>query len=109
MTFKPGDQHKVSNFEQRLIDLTERFDPFLEKYDREHPMLFRDRIAREAYPLFSGLTQKQNIWHAGLGPQAGISEWKGIQISSTISTHYCLVLNHLGAKRAFFHLMFPQL
>ena len=83
MSFKPGDQYQVSNFEQRLIDLTERFDPFLEKYDREHPSLFRDRIAREAYPLFSGLSQRQNVWHAGLGPQAGISEWKGIQISTT--------------------------
>ena len=75
MSFVSGDQFKVSNFEQRLIDLTERFDPFLEKYEREHPSLFRDRIAREAYPLFSGLSQKQNIWHAGLGPQAGIARW----------------------------------
>ena len=81
MSFRPGDQFKVSNFEQRLIDLTERYDEFLEKYDREHPMVFRDRIAREAYPLFSGLSQKTNIWHPGLGPQAGISEWKPIQVS----------------------------
>ena len=81
MSFKSGDQFLVTNFEQRLIDLQERFDPFLERYDREHPMVFRDRIAREMYPLFSGLAQRTNIWHPGLGPQAGISEWKAIQIS----------------------------
>lgn len=77
----PADLWKVSNFEQRLIDLTERFDPFLEKYDREHPMIFRDRIAREQYPLFSGLSQQMNIWHPGLGPQAGIDDWTDIQVS----------------------------
>ncbi len=72
---------QVSNFEQRLIAKSEHFDKFLEMYDREHPMVFRDRIAREAYPLFNGLSQKTNIWHPGLGPQAGISDWTDIQIS----------------------------
>lgn len=82
MAFKPGDQFKVSNFEQRLIAMSEHFDTFLEKYDCDHPMIFRDRIARESYPLFKGLAQKSNIWHPGLGPQAGISEWRPIQISN---------------------------
>jgi len=72
---------QVSNFEQRLIAKAEHFDKFLEMYDREHPMVYRDRIAREAYPLFNGLSQKTNIWHPGLGPQAGISDWTDIQIS----------------------------
>lgn len=80
--FKSGDQFSPTMFEQRLVDLTERYDEFLVKYDREHPQIFRDRIAREAYPLFSGLSQKTQIWHPGLGPQAGISEWKPIQIST---------------------------
>lgn len=82
MPFNPGDAFKVSSFEQHLISLSEHFDTFLEKYDRTHPMVFRDRIAREQYPLFSGLSQRSNIWHAGLGPQAGISEWTPIQIST---------------------------
>jgi len=72
---------QVSQFEQRLIAKTEHFDPFLQMYDREHPMVFRDRIAREAYPLFNGLSQKTNIWLPGLGPQAGISDWTDIQVS----------------------------
>ena len=49
----PADGWKVSNFEQRLIEMQEHFDTFLEKYDRENPMIFRDRIAREQYPLFN--------------------------------------------------------
>ena len=77
----PADGWKVSNFEQRLIEMQEHFDTFLEKYDRENPMIFRDRVAREPYPLFNGLTQKSNIWHPGLGPQAGISDWTSIQVS----------------------------
>ena len=82
MSFNPADAFKVSNFEQRLIEMSEHFDTFLEKYDRQHPMVFRDRIAREQYPLFNGLSQRSNVWHPGLGPQAGISEWKAIQIST---------------------------
>lgn len=84
-TFAPGDQFKVSNFEQRLIAMSEHYDTFLEKYDREHPVVVRDRIARESYPLFSGLSQASHIWHPGLGPQAGISEWKAIQLSQPAS------------------------
>lgn len=81
----PSDGWKVSNFEQRLIAMSEHYDTFLEKYDRENPLIFRDRIAREQYPLFSGLTQKSNIWHPGLGPQAGISDWTSIQVSAVAS------------------------
>jgi len=81
--FLAPDGWKVSNFEQRLIAMSEHFDTFLEKYDREHPQVFRDRIAREQYPLFSGLAQKSNIWHPGLGPQAGIDDWQTIQLSQT--------------------------
>lgn len=75
----------VGNFEQRLVAMTEHFDTFLEKYDRENPLVFRDRIAREQYPLFSGLSQKSQIWHPGLGPQAGIADWTSIQVSSEAS------------------------
>lgn len=78
----PADAYKVSNFEQRLIAIAEHFDTFLEKYDTENPQIFRDRIAREQYPLFSGLTAKSNIFHPGLGPQAGISDWTSIQVST---------------------------
>lgn len=77
-----SDMWNVNKFEQRLVSMTEHFDTFLEKYDREHPMVFRDRIAREQYPLFNGLSQKSQIWHPGLGPQAGISDWTSIQVST---------------------------
>jgi hypothetical protein len=77
-----SDMWTVGNFEQRLVAMTEHFDTFLEKYDREHPMVFRDRIMREQYPLFNGLSQKTQIWHPGLGPQAGISDWTSIQVST---------------------------
>jgi len=76
-----ADIIKVSQFEQRLIAKSEHFDEFLVQYMREHPSVMRDRIAREVYPLFNGLSQKTNIWHAGLGPQAGIDDWNDIQIS----------------------------
>lgn len=73
----------VENFEQRLISMAEHFDEFLQIYVRSHPSIFRDRIPRGSMKLFSGLLQKTNIWHAGLGVQAGLGDWNPIQVSRT--------------------------
>jgi hypothetical protein len=72
----------VSNFEQKLVGMSEHFDDFLQFHVAENPNVYRDRILREAYPAFQGLSQKTNIWHPGLGPQAGISDWRAIQVST---------------------------
>lgn len=77
----PMPEIAVQNFEQRLVAMAEHFDDFLQIYTREHPSVFRDRIPRTAMDLFQGLLQKTNIWHAGLGVQAGLADWKPIQVS----------------------------
>lgn len=78
----PMPEFGVQNFEQRLIAMSEHFDDFLQIYTRDNPSVFRDRIPRTAMDLFHGLLQKTNIWYPGLGVQAGLSDWRPIQVSS---------------------------
>lgn len=69
------------NYNDMFIDLAEHFDEFLQNRVRKHPMLWVDRIPKGALTPYEGLVRKTNIFHGGLGEQAGLSNWNRIQTS----------------------------
>ena len=69
------------NYNQKFIDTAEHFDTFLMNRTRKHPILWYDRIPKGMLSDYDGLVRKSNIFHGGLGEQAGLSNWSAIQIS----------------------------
>lgn len=71
----------VVNYNQKFIDLAEHFDQFLANRARKHPNIWFDRIPKGALTNYEGLVRKSNIFHGGLGEQAGLTNWSTIQTS----------------------------
>lgn len=78
MAIKSGG---LVNYNQKFIDTMEHFDTFLMERYRKHPQIWVDRIPKGTLSNYEGLTRKSNIFHGGLGEQAGLSNWSDIQIS----------------------------
>lgn len=71
----------VVNYNQKFIDLAEHYDQFLANRARKHPNIWFDRIPKGSLTNYEGLVRKTNIFHGGLGEQAGLHNWSPIQIS----------------------------
>lgn len=69
------------SYNQAFIDLAEHFDQFLSNRVRKHPMLWVDRIPKGTLTNYEGLVRKTNVFHGGLGEQAGLSNWRKVQTS----------------------------
>jgi hypothetical protein len=69
------------NYNQKFIDLAEHYDQFLANRARKHPNIWFDRIPKGALTNYEGLVRKTNIFHGGLGEQAGLQNWSPIQVS----------------------------
>jgi len=72
---------ELVDYNQKFIDTAEHFDQFITNRARKHPSVWFDRVPRGVLTPFSGLTLKSNIFHGGLGEQAGLSNWSRIQPS----------------------------
>lgn len=77
----PAKSGGVVNYNQKFIDTMEHFDVFLQERLRTHPQIWVDRIPKGALSNYEGLTRKTNIFHGGLGEQAGLTNWSKIQVS----------------------------
>lgn len=77
MSVKAG----LPNYNQAFIDLAEHFDQFLQNRTRKHPMLWVDRIPKGTLTNYEGLVRKTNVFHGGLGEQAGLSNWHKVSTS----------------------------
>jgi len=77
----PIDPAGVINYNQKFIDTAEHFDEFIQNRARKHPNIWFDRIPKGALTMFEGLVRQTNIFHGGLGEQAGLTNWNRIQIS----------------------------
>jgi len=75
----------VVNYNQKFIDTAEHMDTFIENRVRKHPQIWFDRIPKGTLTMYEGLTRKSNIFHGGLGEQAGLSNWSQIQVSRKAS------------------------
>lgn len=71
----------VVNYNQKFIDLAEHYDQFLANRARKHPNIWFDRIPKGTLTNYEGLVRKTNIFHGGLGEQAGLQNWSPIQVS----------------------------
>lgn len=69
------------NYNQLFIDLAEHYDEFLMNRARKHPVFWMDRIPKGVLSNYEGLVRKANIFHGGLGEQAGLSNWRQVQVS----------------------------
>lgn len=83
MAFASGDNvgMAVQDLERRFIDLPQHFDTFISERARMHPTVLTQRFPRGAYPYFQGLEQTINIFHGTVGEQAGLSNFKQMQLS----------------------------
>jgi hypothetical protein len=71
----------VINYDQKFADVAENFDVFIAERYRAHPTVWVDRIPKGTLSNYEGITRKSNIFHGGLGEQAGLSNWSAIQVS----------------------------
>jgi hypothetical protein len=69
------------NYNQKFIDTAEHIDTFIQNRVRRHPQIWMDRIPKGALTMFEGLVRTTNIFHGGLGEQAGLTNWDRMQIS----------------------------
>lgn len=77
-----------------LVKMQEHFDPFLQDWQLENPMFWRDRIPKGTFPLFSGTSQKSYIFRGTLATQAGLAGWDPIEeskptIGGVVGTDAC--------------------
>jgi hypothetical protein len=68
-------------YNDRMLTLAEHWDEFIMDRTMKNPNIWHDRIPRGAYQLFSGLSQKSNIYRGGLPVQAGLNTWRKIGLS----------------------------
>lgn len=76
-----GVMQGLQYYNQKMLTLAEHWDEFIQEATLANPNVWHDRIPRGNYELFSGLTQKSNIYRGGLPVQAGLSTWKAIGMS----------------------------
>lgn len=65
----------------KMVSMAEHFDPFIVDYQMQHPSVWRDRIPKGTFPLYSGYSQSTYIFRGTLGPQAGMTEWTQVEPS----------------------------
>ena len=69
-----------------LVSLAEHLAPeFIQSWEQAHPSIWRDRIPKGTFQLFSGYSQKVYIYRGTLGQQAGLTEWDLIEPSRKAS------------------------
>lgn len=68
-------------YNQKMLTMAEHWDSFIMDRQLKNPNIWHDRILRGAYQLFSGLSQKSNIYRGGLPVQAGLGTWRKIGLS----------------------------
>lgn len=68
-------------YNDKMLTLAEHWDSFIMDRTLKNPNIWHDRIPRGAYELYSGLTQKSNIYRGGLPVQAGLATWRKIGLS----------------------------
>ena len=71
----------LTNYNQKFIDTAEHIDTFIQNRVRRHPNIWFDRIPKGTLTMFEGLVRTTNIFHGGLGEQAGLTNWNRLQIS----------------------------
>jgi len=77
MSVLQGLQH----YNQKMLTMAEHFDQFIMDKAAKQPNVWHDRISRGVYQLFNGMIQKSNVYRGGLPVQAGLTDWKKIQLS----------------------------
>ena len=68
-------------YNDKMLTMAEHWDSFIMDRTLKNPNIWHDRISRGAYELYSGLTQKSNIYRGGLPVQAGLGTWREIGLS----------------------------
>jgi hypothetical protein len=76
----------VIAFNSVMADLSENYEPFIQKATISQPRFWFDRIPRAAYQLFSGASKSTNIFRGGLVHYAGLAHWDDIQGYDTEAT-----------------------
>lgn len=71
----------LAYYNQKMLTMAEHWDDFIMDRTMKNPNIWHDRIMRGSYELFSGLSQKSNIYRGGLPVQAGLSTWRKIGLS----------------------------
>lgn len=71
----------LAHYNDKMLTLAEHYDEFIMDRTLKNPNIWHDRIPRGSYELFSGLTQKSNIYRGGLPVQAGLNTWRKIGLS----------------------------
>lgn len=74
-------QTGLANYNQNYASVAEHWDDFMLDRQLSQPNFWHDRIPRDAYPLYNGLSQKTNIYRGGLMNQAGLTNWSQIGVS----------------------------
>jgi hypothetical protein len=69
------------NYNQKFIDTVDHIDTFISERSHMHPSIWFDRIPKGTLTMFEGLIRQTNIFHGGLGEQAGLTNWNRIQVS----------------------------
>ena len=72
----------VADFNAAFVSVSEHWDSFLQERIDAQPLFWHDRIPRESYALYTGLSHKRNVYRGGLMNQAGLANWRAIQTSS---------------------------
>lgn len=71
----------LQNYNDKMLTMAEHWDQFIMDRQLKNPSIWYDRIPRGAYELFSGLSQKSNIYRGALPVQAGLNTWRKIGLS----------------------------
>ena len=71
----------LADFNASFVSLAEHWDSFLMERVDAQPLFWHDRIPREAYSLYTGLTHARNVYRGGLMDQAGTGDWRTIATS----------------------------
>ena len=71
----------LAHYNQAYATAAEHYDDFMLDRQLSQPGIWHDRVARDAYPLYSGMSQKTNIYRGGLVHQAGLKPWSQMNTS----------------------------
>ena len=75
----------VENYNQEFLELPQYIDPVIGNLAEKHPTLFYSLIPNRAFELGNGLKTHTHQFLGGLGDQAGLQTWNGVQISREAS------------------------
>ena len=100
VTGQPVDQ-AYADFNSSFVSITEHWDSFLTERIDQQPLFWHDRVPRESYSLFTGLSHKRNVYRGGLMKQAGINNWSTIAVSSAGVHNNCVPPNPITYDYAY--------